>query len=49
MIFGPISDAVNEKLDNDMPSEFVIASKCLHHHHFTVNVKIVLKRSLNRC
>ncbi|XP_040013076.1 tight junction protein ZO-2a isoform X2 [Xiphias gladius] len=25
VIFGPISDAVNEKLDNDMPSEFVIA------------------------
>uniref|UniRef100_A0A8D0AGB6 Tight junction protein 2a (zona occludens 2) n=1 Tax=Sander lucioperca TaxID=283035 RepID=A0A8D0AGB6_SANLU len=25
VIFGPISDAVNEKLANDMPSEFVVA------------------------
>ncbi|XP_075935638.1 tight junction protein ZO-2a isoform X2 [Anarhichas minor] len=25
VIFGPISDAVNEKLGNDMPSEFVVA------------------------
>ena len=31
VIFGPISDAVNEKLANDMPNEYVIASKCLHH------------------
>lgn len=29
MIFGPISDAANEKLANDMPEEFVIASKLL--------------------
>ena len=28
VIFGPISDAVNEKLSTDMPDEFVIASKC---------------------
>lgn len=27
VIFGPISDAVNEKLANDMPDDFVIASK----------------------
>lgn len=32
VIFGPISDAVNEKLAADMPNEFIIASKCLHHH-----------------
>ncbi|XP_029300422.1 tight junction protein ZO-2a isoform X2 [Cottoperca gobio] len=25
VIFGPISDAVNEKLSNDMPSQFVVA------------------------
>lgn len=31
VIFGPISDAVNEKLANDMPNEYVVASKCLHH------------------
>lgn len=35
VIFGPISDAVNEKLAADMPNEFVIASKCLHHQPFT--------------
>lgn len=34
MIFGPISDAVNEKLGNDMPDDFVVASKCLRHHLF---------------
>lgn len=27
MIFGPISDAVNEKLATDMPDDFIIASK----------------------
>lgn len=27
VIFGPISDVVNEKLANDLPNEFVIASK----------------------
>lgn len=27
VVFGPISDAVNEKLANDMPNDFVIASK----------------------
>lgn len=32
VIFGPISDAANEKLANDLPDEFVIASKSLHHH-----------------
>lgn len=30
VIFGPISDAVNEKLATDMPNEFVVASKCSH-------------------
>jgi len=29
VIFGPISDAVNEKLANDMPGQFVVASKYL--------------------
>lgn len=28
VIFGPISDAVNEKLANDLPNDFVVASKC---------------------
>lgn len=32
VIFGPISDAVNDKLAADMPNEFIVASKCLHHH-----------------
>lgn len=27
VIFGPISDAVNEKLANDLPDDFVVASK----------------------
>ena len=44
MIFGPIADAVNEKLANDIPSEFVIASKCLDHHRFIVNVQMVFKK-----
>lgn len=39
VIFGPISDAANEKLANDMPDQFVIASKCLHHHFF---IEVVL-------
>lgn len=30
VIFGPISDAVNEKLATDMPNEFVVASKRSH-------------------
>lgn len=43
VIFGPISDAANEKLGNDMPNQFVIASKCLHHHLF---IEIVLNCSV---
>uniref|UniRef100_A0A8C1X211 Tight junction protein 2a (zona occludens 2) n=1 Tax=Cyprinus carpio TaxID=7962 RepID=A0A8C1X211_CYPCA len=31
VIFGPISDVANEKLSNDLPDEFVTASKCSHH------------------
>lgn len=27
VVFGPIADAVNEKLANDLPEEFVIASE----------------------
>lgn len=49
VIFGPISDAVNEKLANDMPNEYVVASKCSHHtvlyniyrHHVFLNDCIV--------
>lgn len=33
VVFGPISDTVNEKLANDMPDEFIVASKCLHHYY----------------
>lgn len=46
MIFGPISDAVNEKLANDMPNEFILASKCLQHHSFT---SLKMLKSLNWC
>uniref|UniRef100_A0A9J8A7V1 Tight junction protein 2a (zona occludens 2) n=1 Tax=Cyprinus carpio carpio TaxID=630221 RepID=A0A9J8A7V1_CYPCA len=31
VIFGPISDVANEKLSNDLPDEFVTASKCSYH------------------
>lgn len=27
VIFGPISDAVNEKLATDLPNDFIVASK----------------------
>lgn len=27
MIFGPIADAVNEKLATDLPNDFIIASR----------------------
>ena len=30
VIFGPIADAVNEKLAADLPNEFVLASKYLY-------------------
>lgn len=45
VLFGPISDAVNEKLATDMPNDFVIASKCLHPQPIT---EVVLKMHLGR-
>lgn len=45
VLFGPISDAVNEKLSTDMPNDFVIASKCLYPQLIT---EVVLKMHLGR-
>ncbi len=33
VIFGPISDAANEKLNNELPDEFVTASKLIHNSY----------------
>lgn len=48
VIFGPISDAVNEKLANDMPNMFVVASKCLHYHLF-IEVLKCMENTLCAC
>ena len=45
VIFGPISDAVNEKLANDLPSEFVVASKCHHHFYLLACVRSCISKN----